>query len=92
MSLLSFHCRLSVLASAVLFVACATPSDGSIWACSAKDLVSARYDGTEFAFVHLSGFQSGAQYKVRLNDARTEATGTTGNGTPFTCKKGKVSN
>ena len=79
--------RLPVFALVVALGACATPGDGGAWTCTAKDLVSARYDGSEYASVHLSGYQSGSSYKVTLNSARTEATGTTGNGTPFTCVK-----
>ena len=73
---------------ALLSVAgCATPGAGGNWTCSASGLASAKYDGSGSAYVHLSGFQTGDSYPVKLNDAKTEAAGTTANGTPFTCKK-----
>lgn len=66
---------------------CATPADNGKWTCAANGLVSASYNGSASAYVHLAGFSSGSTYPVKLNDAKTEATGVTGNGTPFVCKK-----
>ena len=79
--------RLPLLALAALASACATPGDGGSWTCSATGMVSAKYDGSGYAYIHLSGFQSGGSYAVKLNDAKTEASGVTANGTPFSCKK-----
>lgn len=70
-----------------LVSACAAPGDGAQWTCSANGLVSARYDGAAQAYVHLAGFTSGGYYPVKLNEAKTEASGVTANGTPFSCKK-----
>ena len=90
MSRSALLCRLTALSVAVIVAGCATPGDGTVWGCAAKDLVSARYDGSEHALIQLAGYSSGTSYKVTLNDARTEATGTAGNGTPFKCIKGKM--
>ena len=90
MNISASHCRLTALSVVVLVAGCATPGDGTLWGCAAKDLVSARYDGSESAHIQLAGYTSGTIYKVTLNDARTEATGTAGNGAPFKCIKGKM--
>lgn len=66
---------------------CATTGDGAVWKCSAKGIVNSYYTGSETAMIHLQGFPSGGTYKVTKNDQGTEATGTTGNGTPFACVK-----
>jgi hypothetical protein len=80
--------HLAAIASALLLAACATPGgDKTAWSCSANGLVSAQYNGSSHAYIHLSGFSSGGQYAVKLNDAKTEATGVTANGTPFKCVK-----
>lgn len=55
------------------------------WKCSAAGLVNASYDGGDGAYVHLTGFSSGGTYPVTKNKAGTTATGTTANGTKFTC-------
>ena len=80
---------LTVVAVSAAFTGCVAGNDkdGSAWQCEARGLVSANYDGTSYAYVHLQGYSQGARYKVELNEAMTEATGTTGNGTPFTCMK-----
>ncbi len=82
--------RLSVLSAAVLVGGCATTGDATLWGCAAKDLVSARYDGSDSAQIQLAGSGSGTNRKVTLNDERNEATGTAGNGEPFKCIKGKM--
>ncbi|MGE0348061.1 hypothetical protein [Hydrogenophaga sp.] len=84
------HRRLSlfgVLAILGGISACAAPGSGANWTCSANGLITSRYDGSGQAYVHLSGFTSGGHYPVKLNEAKTEASGVTANGTPFTCKK-----
>ena len=91
MSRSTLLCRLTALSFAVIVGGCATPGDSAVWGCAAaKDLVSARYDGSDQASIQLAGYSSGTMYKVMLNDARTEATGTAANGTPFKCIKGKM--
>ena len=67
--------------------ACAAPGDGANWTCTANGLISANYNGSDYAQVHLQGYSTGGSYKVILNAQRTEATGTTANGTPFKCVK-----
>jgi hypothetical protein len=87
----SSHASIALLATSIALAisGCASPGDGATWTCSATGLVSGRYDGSEYANVQLQGFSRGSDYKVKLNEQRTEATGTTANGTPFTCVKAK---
>ena len=54
------------------------------WTCSAQNLVNSRYSGGSSAYIHLKGYGSGGRYRVtKQNDSRV--TGTTKDGTPFTC-------
>ena len=73
--------------TAITLTGCATTGDGAKWTCTAKNLVTAQYNGAGLAYVHLNPYSSGGMYDVKLNEARTEATGTTANGTPFKCVK-----
>lgn len=66
---------------------CAAPGDGATWTCTANGLISASYNGSDYAQVHLQGYATGGSYKVTPNAQRNEATGTTANGTPFKCVK-----
>lgn len=82
---------LFLLIASSLFTACATPaptkkSAGSNWQCTAQNLISANYDGGSDAYVHLSPYSYGGNYSVTKN-ADGSATGTTANGTKFTCTK-----
>lgn len=81
------------LISALLFVlllsGCATTKDGATWKCTANGLVDSMYSGGDYAYIHLQGFSKGGDYKVQLNNQKTVATGTTANGTPFTCTRVK---
>lgn len=77
---------LTVLAT-IAISGCATTGDGASWKCSAQGMVNSYYAGSDTAMIHLTGFPSGGTYKVTKNAQGTEATGTTGNGTPFTCVK-----
>ena len=61
------------------------PAAPKTWKCTASGLVNASYDGGDSAYVHLSGFSYGGTYPVTRNKAGTVATGTTANGTKFTC-------
>jgi hypothetical protein len=72
---------------AIAVSGCATTGDGGKWICTAAGIQNSSYDGSNFAFVHLSGFPNGRNYPVVKNSQGNEATGTTGNGTPFVCKK-----
>ncbi len=63
-----------------------TVRNGSSWSCNAEGLVNSNYDGSSRAYIHLQGYGSGGSYQVTLNESETEATGTTKDGTPFTCK------
>ena len=73
--------------AAIMVVGCATTGDGGKWTCTAPGIQNSSYDGSDFAFVHLLGFPNGRSYPVVKNSQGNEATGTTGNGTPFVCKK-----
>lgn len=79
---------LAVIAIATV-TGCASTGDGGSWKCSAQGLVNYSYNGSESAMIQLQGFSSGGYYKVTKNAQGTEATGTTANGTPFTCVKVK---
>ena len=61
------------------------PAAPKTWKCAASGLVNASYDGGDSAYVHLVGFSYGGTYPVTKNKAGTVATGTTANGTRFTC-------
>ena len=80
--------KYTLLALATITVAgCATTGDGGKWACTAAEIQNSSYDGSDVAFVHLLGYPNGRSYPVVKNSQGNEATGTTGNGTPFVCKK-----
>jgi len=71
---------------------CVTTDKGvnsECWKCTAKGLISSRYTGRDSAYIHLREFKDGNNYKVQLNESKCVATGTTANGTPFTCTKMK---
>lgn len=84
---MTFHTGAWVLVGWML-VGCGTTGDGAQWKCTAPGLVNAHYTGSDHAMVQLQGFSSGSSYKVTKNADGTQAQGTTGNGTPFTCTKG----
>lgn len=63
----------------------ALPAHAADWTCSAPGLVSANYDGGDGAYIHLSGFSDGKVYPVKK--AGNRASGTTSNGTKFSCVK-----
>jgi hypothetical protein len=77
----------SALLLMLFLTGCATTGDRSTWKCTADGLVDSMYSGGDYAYIHLQGFSKGGDYKVQLNDQKTVATGTTANGTPFTCTK-----
>jgi hypothetical protein len=60
-----------------------TSAYAQAWTCSAPGMISGSYDGGESAYIHLNGFPTGGTYPVRKQGKR--ATGTTKNGTAFTC-------
>ena len=73
----------------VTIAGCVTTGGGAAWQCSAQGLLDSSYHGGNTANIHLQGYPQGGDYWVKLNDQQTEATGTTANGTPFTCTKMK---
>jgi hypothetical protein len=80
------------LGTAGLVVASLGLTSGSLaqggWTCTAPGLVSFQYTGGATAYIHLSAFPTGGTYAVTLNAAKTQASGTTANGTRFVCRKG----
>ncbi len=77
----------SVCMSIILLSGCVSSQNGSNWQCSANGMINSSYSGGNTAMIHLSGYSRGGHYKVSKNEAGTVATGNTGNGTPFVCKK-----
>jgi len=70
-----------------VFLGCATTGDSASWSCSAEGLADSYYDGSNYAKIHLRGYARGGTYEVVKNAEGTRATGTTANGTPFSCTK-----
>lgn len=82
--------KLVTVAIISLFIAgCATTGDGVKWKCTANNIVNFQYNGSDYAMIHLSGYDYGNRYKVEKNAKGTEARGTTTDGTPFVCSKEK---
>jgi len=71
----------------LLLTGCATLGGGRSWKCNANGLEDSYYSGGDSAFIHLLKYSTGAEYPVKLNEDKTEATGKTDDGTPFTCTK-----
>ncbi len=71
--------------SLALGISLVAPVHAADWTCSAPGLVSGNYDGGDGAYIHLSGFSDGKVYPVKKTGNR--ASGTTSNGTKFTCSK-----
>lgn len=56
------------------------------WVCTAPNMVSGRYTGGDWAFIHLAAYQSGGSYKI-VEKSDTAVKGVTKDGTSFECKK-----
>ena len=90
---------LSVVATALVFSCTMTANvtlysaETSIikngWQCTADGLAEADFNGGQTARIRLAGYRRGSDYPVTFNADKTEAKGTTGDGTPFTCVKQK---
>lgn len=81
-----------VLTCILGLTACATSSGaskqvdaGNGWKCSANSILGARYDGGNSANIHLAPYSYGGNYVVTKSVDGKTATGTTANGTSFTC-------
>lgn len=70
-----------------LLSACATTSNGAAWNCTANNIVAGHYNGGEYAYIQLQGFEYGGNYAVTQDGNKTRATGKTKNGTLFECRK-----
>jgi hypothetical protein len=96
---MSNRVTLSVVVTALIFSFTMTANETSWsgetsiinngWKCSAEDLAEADFNGGETARIRLAAFRRGDSYPVTFNADKTEAKGTTGNGTPFICVKEK---
>jgi len=85
------------LAACVALVGCGssagvkpTPSAKKVtspWVCTAESLIGFSYSGGSTANIHLSAYDNGGDYSVKLNSDKTVATGVTADDTPFTCTK-----
>ena len=64
----------------------AAPAAEAKWVCTAPNMVSGRYTGGDWAFIHLAAYQSGGSYKL-LEKSESVVKGVTKDGTPFECKK-----
>lgn len=61
------------------------------WECTAKNLQSGSYTGGDYAYIHLSAYNNGGNYKVDKVSSN-EVVGTTKDNTPFRCVLKVVSN
>jgi hypothetical protein len=55
------------------------------WTCAADGLAEFRYDGSGWAFIRLSAYQTGHQYRVTKDETGDVAKGATQDRTPFVC-------
>lgn len=55
------------------------------WICTAEGLAEFRYDGSGWAFIRLSAYTSGHQYRVTKDETGDIAKGNTQDRTPFVC-------
>jgi hypothetical protein len=55
------------------------------WICTAEGLAEFRYDGSSWAFIRLSAYSSGHQYRVTKDETGDVAKGNTQDRTPFIC-------
>jgi hypothetical protein len=80
---------MKVFAGAAIMLAAglapAIAQSGGNWTCSAPGLRVGEYVGGDSAYIHLEGFSSGGRYAVTRQG--NTATGTTANGTRFTCRR-----
>jgi hypothetical protein len=73
-----------ILFAAAAMLAISSSAHAGSWSCSAKNMVTGRYDGGATAYIHLSGFNTGSNYPVSKSGSKVS--GVTKNGTPFTCR------
>lgn len=77
---------ISFFSFAPLHAQTATPAAEAKWVCTAPNMVSGRYTGGDWAFIHLAAYQSGGSYRL-LEKSEFVVKGVTKDGTPFECKK-----
>lgn len=65
----------------------ASSASAATWECKAAGIQNYTYKGGDSAYIHLAGFPRGSDYPVVVSKDGKKATGTTKNGTPFTCTK-----
>ena len=61
-------------------------ANAASWTCSAAKLKNYSYSGGSSAMIHLSPYSKGGRYPVKKVNAN-KVTGTTKDGTKFTCTK-----
>jgi hypothetical protein len=61
-------------------------ANAASWTCSASKLKNYSYSGGSSAMIHLSPYSKGGRYSVKKVSAN-KVTGTTKDGTKFTCVK-----
>jgi hypothetical protein len=72
--------------TAAIITASTAPATAASWTCSAAKLKNYSYSGGTSAMIHLSPYSSGGRYPVKKVNAN-KVTGTTKDGTKFTCTK-----
>lgn len=55
------------------------------WVCEADGLANFRYSGGDWAYIHLSSYSYGHEYRVKKNEVGDIARGVTQDTTPFVC-------
>ena len=72
---------------APLFISGCVTTGGEKWTCTGERMINSYYTGSDKAMIHLEGYSRGGNYDVTKNAEGTQATGTTRDGTAFTCTK-----
>lgn len=86
--MVSARYNISALVITLLLSGCMTnggTKDVDNWTCDAKGIVNYRYDGSDYAYIHLSGYTKGNRYKVTKSADGNYSEGKTGDGTRFSC-------
>ena len=81
-----FALNVSLFCTTALKAQTASPTADAKWVCTAANMVSGRYTGGDWAFIHLAAYSNGGSYKI-VEKSESVAKGVTKDGTPFECKK-----
>lgn len=77
--------RMFFCVAAVALITCSATGANAKWVCKAPGLVKSSYNGGSTAYIHLRPYKRGNTYAVVKT--KKGASGTTSNGTRFTCAK-----